>query len=696
LNQTDSVSVLYVAVDGDDGNDGSIDKPFKTLEGARDAIRVLRSAGKLGDNGVVVNLRGGVYEILEPFELDERDSGTEVGRIIYRSMEGEDVYISGGPRFLLSEFAEITDSDVLGRLHPDAKGKAVMLDLRKRGITEHGQLPLYGHSMSCIQTVTRYKMGGNAPELFFNGNPLTLSRWPNDGFTKVEKVIDKGDVVRDWLDDRKGQKVYVPLEERADPPRGFTIEMDKQRLVRWKDAKDIWLYGYWYNNWSDQSLQVAQIDPQQGTIKSLQPSCYGVKSKQRFYVYNLIEEMDQRGEWYLDRELGILYLIPSENDTKGELYLSLSTEPFIKMDGVSNVRVDGIGFGYTRGTGIVITASSNIEIVNCRVGNTGGQGIRISDGSRNSVRNCEIFNNGSGGIVVSGGDILNLIPASNVVENNLIYNYARIEKTYKPAIGLLGVGNRVAHNEIHSGAHMAIGFSGNNHIIEYNHIYDVARETDDMAAIYSGRSWTSRGTVIRYNLLRNITGYKAGTHRVSGIYLDDGISGITVEGNIFINLAQGLLFNGGRDNTAVNNVFIDVENMMRSTSLKEAYTTWAASSWKTLNEKFKQMPLNKEPWLSAYPHLANMLEDEPELPKYTTIKDNLYYNTHMIIGKKGIHEVVTESGTVENNIQIDKKPGSYDPENEHFNFNPTYGVFDVMSGLKNIPTKKIGRISFKD
>jgi hypothetical protein len=121
----------------------------------------------------------------------------------------------------------------------------------------------------------------------------------------------------------------------------------------------------------------------------------------------------------------------------------------------------------------------------------------------------------------------------------------------------------LVQNEIHHAPHCAIIFNGNNHVIERNHIYDVCREADDAAAIHVARSWTARGTVIRHYLFRKIAGYKKGTHRVSGVYLNDGFSGTDVDGNIPPNVAQSLLFSGGRANTAENNIFINNENMMR-------------------------------------------------------------------------------------------------------------------------------------
>lgn len=685
---------FYVSTDGrdDNGGSGKKDRPFASISRALERAQKYIEVRGYPEEGINIYVEGGTYKLDQTMKIGAGLSGTENAAVVIKPQGDAKVRLTGGPQFQLSDFTKVTDPDVLKRMYPEAAKKAVMLDLKAHGITEYGELPLYGHSMGMLQIKTRYKQGDNAPELFFKAVPLTIARWPNEGFATVGKVVENGDVIRDWMDDRKGLDKYVPLEERNDPPRGFSFMFDSDELKRWTNAEDMRMYGYWFNNWSEQTVEVASIDAVAGVIHSVQPSCYGVKSGQRFYVYNLLEEMDEPGEWYLDRDKGILYLIPPQDDPKSLINLSMMTEPLLEVEGASNIRIEGIDMGFVRGGAVIIRDCKDVNLVNCRVGNTGGLGVQIYGGSNDSLSGCEIFNTGSGGVTVYGGDIKSLTPANHVIENCLIHNYARIQKTYKPAINLSGVGNRASHNEIHDGVHMAIGFSGNNHVIELNHIYDVARETDDMAAIYSGRSWVGRGTIIRYNLIRDVTGFKAGTHKVSGVYLDDGISGITVEGNIFLNVAQGLMFNGGRDNTAVNNAFIDVENMARSTSLKEAFKTWAASSLVTLHQGIKAIAIDKEPWLSAYPHLATMLNDDPELPKYTTIKDNLRFNAPIIIGDKGIHDVVVEFGDVENNVEISKLPGKYNADTGSFEFDSSSGVFDLLPELKNTPVEKIGRI----
>ena len=212
-----------------------------------------------------------------------------------------------------------------------------------------------------------------------------------------------------------------------------------------------------------------------------------------------------------------------------------------------------------------------------------------------------------------------------------------------------------------------------------------------MAAIYAGRSWFARGTVVRHNLLRDISGYRHGTHRVSGVYLDDGISGSTLAGNIFLDVAQGVLFNGGRDNHAKGNLFLNVDNMMRGTDMTAAFTTWAAGSWLTLNENLEKSPYQTLIWREAYPRLATILEDEPNTPKYCVVKNNLRYATPMVIGQHGIHESFRSVGWVENNPQIDIRPGNYDAEQGRFVPNPESGLFELLPELRSIPFNFIGR-----
>ena len=173
---------------------------------------------------------------------------------------------------------------------------------------------------------------------------------------------------------------------------------------------------------------------------------------------------------------------------------------------------------------------------------------------------------GSHGISISGGDRVSLTPAENVADNNYIHH---IGVLYKQGVGIAldGVGNRASHNLIHDGPRMGIMFSGNNLVIEYNHVRHMNLETEDTGAVYTGgRDWiSSRGTIIRYNLFHDMLGFGKDEHGrwisphfAWGVYLDDNTGGVDVIGNIVYHCSRaGLHLHNGRDNHIFNNIFVD-------------------------------------------------------------------------------------------------------------------------------------------
>lgn len=72
---------LFVSPDGNDKAKGTKDKPFKTIEKARDHIRDkgLNRPGRMRCD-IHVNLRAGDYPVNRTVELDDRDSGAVATR----------------------------------------------------------------------------------------------------------------------------------------------------------------------------------------------------------------------------------------------------------------------------------------------------------------------------------------------------------------------------------------------------------------------------------------------------------------------------------------------------------------------------------------------------------------------------------------------------------------------------------------
>lgn len=92
---------FYISPNGNDANDGSLQKPFKTLEKARDKIREIKQSGQF-TNPINIYLRAGSYKLDKTFKLLTIDSGKAGKEISYMAYPGETVNISGGEKLSLS------------------------------------------------------------------------------------------------------------------------------------------------------------------------------------------------------------------------------------------------------------------------------------------------------------------------------------------------------------------------------------------------------------------------------------------------------------------------------------------------------------------------------------------------------------------------------------------------------------------
>ena len=111
LASQSAAATFFVATNGSNANPGTEANPFATLERARDVIRQHRSSGSLPAGGITVEVRGGTYERSQPFELTERDSGTENAPVVYRARKGESVRFTGGR--VVTGWKQVTDAAVL-------------------------------------------------------------------------------------------------------------------------------------------------------------------------------------------------------------------------------------------------------------------------------------------------------------------------------------------------------------------------------------------------------------------------------------------------------------------------------------------------------------------------------------------------------------------------------------------------------
>jgi len=587
-----------IATDGSDANPGTRAKPFATLERARDAIRELKQNGALPKNGVTIWVRGGDYFRTNALQLAATDSGTQQSPIVWRAYKDEPVRLLGGR--ILTGFTPVSDPTVLARFNETARGHVVQINLRNLGIADFGEMKSRGFGRPAVPAHC---------ELFFNHRPMTLARWPNEGeFAKIAGYPAASD-----RKDEHGRKL-------GELPGGFLYAGDRPR--RWQDTGGLWVHGYWAYDWANSYERVALLDVEQHLVKAAAPhGLYGFRKDQRFYFLNVLEELDQPGEWFLDRKAGTLYFWPpspvaadvslrhSSNSNERSLVnkatetlLSLLAQPLLKLTGVSNVTFRGFAFEATRANAVEIHDGASNRIAGCLIRNIGNSGVVIEGGVGHGVVSCDVFDTGDGGVSLTGGDRQTLTSAGHFVENCHFQRQGRWSKCYVPAVALSGVGLRASHNLIHDHPHCAILYWGNDHVVEFNEIHHIALETGDVGAIYTGRDYTFRGNKIRHNFIHHTGGVGMGS---MGVYMDDCVSGTEVFGNVFFNVHWAIFIGGGRDHRVENNLFVDCDPAVRADGRGlEKSPVWHDMVNDYMRGKLAEMPLAL--YRAHYPEMKSL------------------------------------------------------------------------------------------
>lgn len=586
---------LFVGIDGRDENPGTRQEPFPTLTRARDEVRKLKSRGI--DGPIAVTILPGRYPITESLQLSAEDSGAADAPVVYRAAEQGTVVLYGGHR--LSGFTNVTDEAIRDRLPDESRDKVLQCDLKSLGIDDYGELKVRGFGQ------------GSAPptlELFIDGKAMPLARWPNLGFVGIGRLVHPG-------------------SPQDNTPSIFEYLSDRHE--RWIGAKDAWLFGYFKYLWADSTIEIAEIDPVKKTITTATAYRYGgtgMDTRQgiQYYAFNLLEEIDMPGEWYLDRSSGVLYLYPRSEQRPIKAEIGLLSSPMIQMSGVSHVQIRGITFDLGRSFAVEAASCHDCWFIGCTISRFAGDGFIIRGGTNNRAIGLDVNRIGRAAMLVSGGDRNTLAPGGHVVENCKINNFGRIDRTYTPAIRLEGVGNRVAHNQMFDGPSSAMRIEGNDHTIEFNEVHSMVKESDDQGAIDMFRNPTYRGVVFRHNYFHQIgkTDGGAEVHGQAAIRFDDAISGMVVYGNVFRQCGAGnfgaLQINSGRDNTIDNNLFIEC---------KQGLT----GGWRSGNTVWQELRTGKpltsviqtDLYLKRYPQIATMMNE----PGINHLWRNVFYNS---------------------------------------------------------------------
>ena len=700
---------FHVAPNGNDANPGTAEKPFATLEKARDARR--------GQGGGTVWLDAGTYSQDKMFLLGPEDSGTPDAPVVYRAKEGADVRISGGRTIPVSAFVPVA-GEAKERLGEKAQAQVMQADLKKLGITDYGALRQYGHALSVIE----------APmELVFNDKIMTLARYPNTGKILIGKVLDKGSVPRD--------KDYTNI-------RGATFNYTDPRHANWVKCKDIWFRGTFNNGYADDLIPVAAIDPEKKTVKLASPHMYGVASGTAFRAYvalNILEELDIPGEYYIDRDHGMLYFWPPAGLANAKVSVSMLEDPVISLENASHVTFRGLTVENGRGIGIYIEDGHHNLIAGCTVRNLGTSGIFMGQGARqtfphithddydgvpvsrrignlqghiykyttwdrkaghdHTIQSCDVHDTGCGGIYLSGGLKKGLVRGNNQAINCKVHDYNRRNQFLWSGINIDGCGNRIAHCEIYNADFQGIYVHGNDHLYEYNEIHHVSLNSDDTSPWYVGRDPSDQGHLIRYNYFHDCGNPQRMT---MGIYCDDGSCGVTAFGNVFYNMkvGHGMLYtNAGSDLKFQNNIVIDSTGPV-VWNCSFLYT-WGIRCRPFFHEngtywnRLHAVDYKNPPYSVRYPNLTTHLDPIPgtkdEFVGMRPARDLMSDNVIVRGGKQLVHLSGKHAMFEQrDNFQTQDDPGFVDAAKQNFKLKDDSIVFKQLPNFKPIPFEKIG------
>lgn len=679
---------VVVSKSGDDNALGTEDAPFLTPERAIEELKKIRTSHP--KKTVAIKIMGGTY-FTDGLYLPKEAGGEKSTPVIIFSYD--DAELSCGVRLDASKFSLVGGEEAI-RLSEKARKNVYVCDLRSLGLDEDDWGPVY--PTGTAQTTALYpgkKKGVNC-ELVINDRRMTLARYPDEGFIKLEGVISEGFVVADGFG--------VSREcEKPDPGCFDVGEEVSRRIDGWRDKDDIWMMGFFKYDWAESSTRVFP-DTKNHTITPELASRFGVKAGAPYYLFNIFEELDRPGEWFLDRKKGLLYVWPTAPIDEAEIYFSYKKSPVITIENADNIIFDGLKIRHTLSCGIK-AEGNGVKIKRCDISCVAGNAIEI-EGYDNEVRECEISHMGCGGIKMKAGERATLTAGRCLIENNSIHDFGQVCLTYYAGVDMRGVGITCRHNEIFNSPHSAIIYAGNDHLIEYNYIHDTVQITNDAGAIYSGRNWTDHGTMIRYNVVENSGD---GEHTPCAIYWDDGLSGQTAYSNLIIHTGDnGIKFGGGRELEARYNIIFDAgepfqyDDRMRVAIEDDGWTKNLAGSHETIMwKRLYEMPYKSELWARKYPLVAKIkddmsLIDDPDMalnPSYSTVEKNV------IICSPKANDMICDSvyvfSKVENNprFEIGDDVGFNDETDGDFRMKENAKILQIIPDFPEIPYKKIGR-----
>lgn len=352
----------------------------------------------------------------------------------------------------------------------------------------------------------------SARMLFCDNLPMTLARFPNNGYRMVTDTIT--DVVFE--------------DSSLDGSTDWTGARAHVRSMRWTIA----------------SKDVIAFDAGQKRFTLSSVPTYGTKKGWGYFLNDHRAALDTAGEWVWDSLASTLYArMPDDGPVSGHALEAAVLRYGFDIRNVSNIVIESLMVRDYTETGVAASGGSGIVLRGLDIRFCDAYGINLGGMvSGRRIDGCTVYGSNTGGINIYG--------MGAVVENNRVLSTALLARLNAAGLGdqccsgrgleVEGDDNIIRGNILDSTGYIAIGFSGQNTLIEYNYIDHTCVTKDDGAGIYTwSNDYTlpgAMGTVVRYNIVINSVGAVDGTPDpdyvpANGIYMDDRIHDVQVYGN---------------------------------------------------------------------------------------------------------------------------------------------------------------------
>ncbi|MSU47735.1 MAG: hypothetical protein EXS37_01335 [Opitutus sp.] len=538
---------FYVAPTGDDTNSGGSERPFATLERARDAIRALKRASGLPKGGVTVHVRAGTYQLNTPLSLTREDSGTVEAPVVFSGDDARPL-ISAGRR--IAGWRKVEDGLWAADL-PEVKAGRWYFE-----------------------------------QLFVNGRRATRARSPNSGYFHVDLKGGYGLAPESGKREDLSSRSFYALREG---------DVSDYAGLRGEALHDVTLTVLW-NNWISTPLRVAAVEPKSRLVTLTGAPGRSTHSEFdrgiRYVVENCRSALDAPGEWFLDRGGTLLYRpLPGESMAEAEVFAP-RLEQFIVFTGeakagrfVEHITFRGLRFQHaecptpaegmpekqgaaTVPAAIYADGARDVRFEDCEIAHIGGYAIHFREGCHACVvRRCHLYDLGAGGVHL-GGIEQNQVPpeweqsSHFEVDNNIIRSGGRVHPSGSAILSHHCSDSRFTHNDISDFYYtgISVGWTWNylpslakRNLIAFNRIGHIGQGVlSDLAGIYT--LGESQGTEIVGNVVHDVRCYNYGA---AGIYNDQASTGIRVANNLtYRTEISGYTMNFGKDVTIENNIFV--------------------------------------------------------------------------------------------------------------------------------------------